>query len=120
MADENEDFESLGDYINQQLSRFERMMFINDAERGLSPLPLTPEEFESIFGQISEEDFTILTEAVLGDTKNLNKVAKERRHMILDKWGDWIGFLLQKNVEYEYYEKCAVLRDRLNSLEKIY
>ena len=111
MEDENEDFETLGNYINQQLSRFERMMFINDAERGLSPLPLTPEEFENIFGEISQEDFTILTEALEGDTKNLNKISKERKQMVLDKWGQWIQFLLEKNVEYEYYEKCATLRD---------
>ena len=41
--DDNDEFQQLGDILNTEFKRIQRLMFINDIERGVnSEIPLTP------------------------------------------------------------------------------
>ena len=109
-----DEFESLGDILNNELKRMHRLMFIDDIERGnIYEIPLTPTEYESIFGELLYEDLEILTKTVIKDIKGIKTYTQLKRNKLFNKWGDWIDYLLQKNVEYEHYEKCITLRDAL-------
>lgn len=111
----DEEFDSIGDGIK----RFQRMLFIDDIERGnINVIPLTPDEFEEIFGEIEYDDFVILTKTVLREINMVYRWDDFTRMEMMEKWGKWLSFLLEKNEEYEYYEKCAVIHKALLQIEK--
>lgn len=112
--DDNDEFQQLGDILNTEFKRIQRLMFINDIERGVNAeIPLTPLEYESIFGELEYEDFQILTKLIIKDIKHIKSRTQLRKNKIFNKWGDWITYLLEKNVQYEEYEKCVTFRDAL-------
>ena len=113
-------FESLGNLLHNEFTRIQRLVFLHDIERNiLNPIPLTPNEFEQFFGELQDEDFEILTKCIIKDMKNISKWKDITKRKVLNKWGEWISFLLQKNVEYENYEKCVTLRDALFEYQKL-
>ena len=117
--DDNDEFQQLGDILNTEFKRIQRLMFINDIERGVNAeIPLTPLEYESIFGELEYEDFQILTKLIIKDIKDIKSRTQLRKNKIFNKWGDWITYLLEKNVEYEEYEKCVTFRDAIQEKTK--
>ncbi len=117
--DDNDEFQQLGNILNTEFKRIQRLMFINDIERGVNAeIPLTPLEYESIFGELEYEDFQILTKLIIKDIKDIKSRTQLRKTKIFNKWGDWIGYLLEKNVEYEEYEKCVTFRDAIQEKTK--
>lgn len=118
--DDNDEFQQLGDILNTEFKRIQRLMFINDIERGINTeIPLTPMEYESIFGELEYEDFQILTKLIIKDIKDIKSRTQLRKNKIFNKWGEWIPYLLEKNVEYEEYEKCVTFRDAIEEQNKI-
>ena len=113
-GDDNDEFQQLGNILNTEFKRIQRLMFINDIERGMNnEIPLTPLEYESVFGELEYEDFQILTKLIIKDIKDIKTSTQLRKNKIFKKWGEWIPYLLDKNVEYEEYEKCITFRDAL-------
>ena len=110
------DFESLGNLLQQEFEKIQRLMFIHDVEKHITKLeviPVTPTEYELMFGEILYEDLQILTKTIIKDMKDIKTYSQLKKNKIFDRWGDWITYLLEKNVQYEDYEKCITLRDAL-------
>ena len=114
------EFQSFGEILQNEFVRMQRLVFLHDIERNIvNPIPLTPHEFEQFFGELEDEDFEILTKCIIKDMKNISTWKDITKRKMLNKWGVWIEYLLQKNVEYENYEKCVTLRDAQIEYQKL-
>ena len=100
-------FGNMGKNREDFFRKMNRLMFINDLEQFPSQVvPLAPEEYKDLFGNIEEEDLDIMTQLFLKDAHRLGG------GNVIDKWGpEWIWELLQHNISKEEYEICAVIRD---------
>lgn len=117
----NGDFESLGNLLQQEFEKIQRLMFINDVEKHITKLeviPVTPTEYELMFGEILYEDLQIMTKTLIKDMKGIKTYSQLKKTKVLNRWGEWIPYLLQKNVECEDYEKCIIIRDIMNEQTK--
>jgi hypothetical protein len=117
-----DDFESLENQINDGVKRYHRMMIIDSIERGFEhPASFTTEEFETIFGDMSDDDFDILNKTALKEIGKVEDLTDKKKYNLLMRWGgDWLKFLMKRNEEIENYEACSVYHNLIKDLQVDY
>jgi hypothetical protein len=91
--------------INQQQQLHDKLMFLQDIQRGL-PIPIDPIEYEALFGDIQEVDINELTQAFFHQYHRLGV----KVDTLVDVWGfDWIWLILKNCERTEEFELCSII-----------
>jgi hypothetical protein len=107
--------------MNKEANRFQRLLFFNDLERFPNGvIAIDVDEFIEIFGIPNDDEFKILTKCLFNDFRRYDINNPKFIRKIEDKWSlNWIEYILQWNANEEKYERCAKIRDFVNSFKEI-
>lgn len=107
--------------MNREANRFQRLLFFNDLERFPNGvIAINVDDFIEIFGIPTDEEFGIMTTCLMKDFRRYDINNPKFIRKIEDKWSlNWIEYILQWNANEEKYERCAKIRDFVNSFKEI-
>ena len=107
--------------MNREANRFQRLLFFNDLERFPNGvIAINVDDFIEIFGIPTDEEFGIMSNCLMKDFRRYDINNPKFIRKIEDKWSlNWIEYILQWNANEEKYERCAKIRDFVNSFKEI-
>lgn len=107
--------------MNREANRFQRLLFFNDLERFPNGvIAINVDDFIEIFGIPTDQEFGIMTTCLMKDFRRYDINNPKFIRKIEDKWSlNWIEYILQWNANEEKYERCAKIRDFVNSFKEI-